>query len=361
MSGRKLVAPAVSLATSAGIAAVAIAISLAVIAVAGHSPGASLAAIWDGAFGGRTELGGTLAKMIPLTLVAVAWIVAFSARRINIGFEGQLTAGGITAAVVALELPGLPVGIHLPLAVLAGVLGGAVYAAIPAWLWAQRHVNEIITTLLLNFVIVQILNWLVRGPLQESSHGFAETDPLPGSARWPIALSETPLTWDVLYVPAAVLLVAFVLARTTVGFRLRLTGASEEAARYAGTRTIRVGAAALVASGAIAGLAGSSLVLSSQSGVMTDGFSAGYGFDGIVTALLARNSPLGCLPAALLFAALRQGGGLMEARVGVSSSLVQITQGLVVVLLAGSVLLVARVRAGRRAAQEAPSAVPELS
>ncbi|HKP17011.1 MAG TPA: ABC transporter permease [Gaiellaceae bacterium] len=359
---RGLVGSALSLATSTVIAATAIAVSIAVIAIAGHSPGAALSAVWDGAFGGRTELGGTLAKMIPLTLVALAWIVAFSARRINIGFEGQLTAGGITAAVVALQAPGLPIGVHLPLAVLAGVAGGAVYAAVPAWLWAQRHVNEIITTLLLNFVIVQILNWLVRGPLQESSHGFAETDPLPGSARWPVALSGSPLTWDVLYIPAGALLVAFVLARTTVGFRLRLTGASEEAARYSGTRTVRVGAAALVASGAIAGLAGSSLVLSSQSGVMTDGFSAGYGFAGIVTALLARNSPLGCIPAALLFAALRQGGGLMEARVGVSSSLVEITQGLVVVFLAGSVLLVARARAGRRrAVQEPASPVPEPS
>src|SRR5207248_317386 len=197
---------------------VAIGVSIAVIAVSGHSAGASLHAIWDGAFGDRQALGETLEKTIPLTLVALGWIVAFRARRINIGFEGQIMAGGITAAVVA-----------------------------------------------------------------------------------------------------------FVLARTTIGFRLRLTGANEEAARYTGTRTVRVGALALVASGAIAGLVGSSLVLGSESGVMADNFSANYGFDGIVAALLGRNSPVGCVPAALLFAALRQGGGLMEARVGVSSALVQAT------------------------------------
>src|SRR5205085_5175812 len=136
------------------------------------------------------------------------------------------TAGGITAATVALSVHGLPIGVHLPLAILAGILGGAVYAGIAAWLWAVRNVSEIITTLLLNFVAVQILNWVVRGPLQEPTHGYAETDLLPHSARWPHLLSNTSLTWDVLSVPVLALAVLLVLARTTVGFRLRLTGAN---------------------------------------------------------------------------------------------------------------------------------------
>jgi general nucleoside transport system permease protein len=359
---RRLAGTALALATSTAIAIAAIAASIAVIAIAGHSPGAALSAMWEGAFGGKDEVAGTLKKMIPLTLVALAWIVAFSARRINIGFDGQIIAGGITAAVVALEVHGLPAYVHLPLAVAAGVLGGALYAALPAWLWAVRHVSEIITTLLLNFVAVQILNWLVRGPLQESTHGFAETDLLPDSGRWPTMLPSTALTWDVLLIPGLVILVGFVLKRTTVGFQLRLTGASEETARYAGVRTVRVGALAIIASGAIAGLVGSSLILGSESGVMTDGFSATYGFDGIVTALLARNSPAGVIPAALLIAALQQGGGLMEARVDVSSSLVQITQGLVVVLLAGSPLVLFWLRSRRRrVAEDAAAAVVEAS
>jgi simple sugar transport system permease protein len=359
---RRYTDTAVALATSAAIVIVAIAASIAVIAIAGHSPGASLKAIWEGAFGGEDEVAGTLKKMVPLTLVALGWIVAFRARRINIGFDGQITAGGITAAVVALEIHGLPAYVHLPLAIAAGIVGGAAYAALPAWLWATRHVSEIITTLLLSFVAAQILNWVVRGPLQEPTHGFAETDHLPTSATWPTLLPGTPLTWDILLIPILVFLVSFVLARTTVGFRLNLTGASEEAARYAGTRTVRVGALAIVASGAIAGLVGSSLILGSESGVMTDGFSANYGFDGIVVALLARNSPVGCIPAALLFAALQQGGGLMEARVDVSSSLVQVTQGLVVVLLAGSVLVLTALRERRRpSAEDVPSAAARPS
>src|SRR5262245_27688224 len=224
MTLRRFADPAAALLTSAGIVLVAIAASLAVIAVAGQSPGDAATAMWQGAFGGKEEIAGTLKKMIPLTLIALAWIVAFRAGRINIGFDGQIIAGGITAAVVALEVHGLPIYVHLPLGIVAGVLGGTVYAGVAAWLWAYRNVSEIITTLLLNFVAIQILNWVVRGPLQESTHGFAETDLLPHSATWPTLLPDTSLTWDVLLIPIAVVLVAFILRRTTVGFQLRLTG-----------------------------------------------------------------------------------------------------------------------------------------
>lgn len=360
MSPRALARSLVSLALSVAVAGVAVAASLAVIAAAGKPPGSAASALWQGAFGDRQQLAGTLEKMIPLVLVALGWIIAFSARRINVGFEGQILVGGTVAAVVGLELHGLPAYLHLPLGILGGVAGGAAYAAIAAWLWARRRVNEIISTLLLNFVAMQLVSWLVRGPLQEPQHGLAETSQILPSARWPRLLSDTALTWDVFYVPLAVAAVVLLLTKTTFGFRLRLTGANEEAARYAGTQTIRVGAYALVLSGALAGLVGSSLILAGENGTLRDNFSANYGFDGIVTALLARNSPLGVLPAALLFAALRQGGGLMEARVGVSQSLVQVTQGLVIVLLAGSVFLLGRRRRSARA-PEASESAPTLA
>jgi simple sugar transport system permease protein len=330
---------------SVAIAAAAIGASLVVIWLAHGPPGKALSALWDGAFGSPDQIEGTVVKMVPLCLVALGWIVAFSALRINVGFEGQLLVGGVVSATIALEVHGLPHVVHLPLAIVGGIVGGALFAAVPAWLWARRHVNEIITTLLLNFVAIQLVSWLVRGPLQEPTHSRPETPQFPPSARWPRVPGQPTLTWDFLYIVILAAAVAIMLARTSFGFRLRLTGANQEAARHAGVRTVRVGAAALVLSGAFAGLAGSSLILASENGAMTDNFSANYGFDGIVTALLAGNSPLGVVPAALLFAALRQGGGFMEARAGVSSSLVLVTQGIVIVLLAGSSLLFLRRRA----------------
>jgi ABC-type uncharacterized transport system permease subunit len=337
----------VSLAVSVGAAFLALVASFAIIGLTGSDPADAARALYDGAFGSRARIAGTLSKMIPLVLVALGWIVAFSTRRINIGFEGQILVGGVFAVLVGLWVGPLWAPIHLGLGVVAGILGGAIYAGFAAWLWARRSVNEIISTLLLNFVAIQLVSWLVRGPIQETTRTFPRSQPVPQTARWPRLLSNTPLNWDILLAGAMVLVIWFLLSRTAFGFRLRLTGANEEAARHAGISTVRITVMALLISGGLAGLVGGSLTLGGESPSMTDNFSAGYGFAGIVVALLARNSPLATIPAALLFAALRQGGGLMEARVGISSALVLITQGLVILLVAGSGILFERMRAAR--------------
>jgi simple sugar transport system permease protein len=346
VTGRKLRNIAFSLAVSLGAAGLALAISFAIIALTGSDPAEAAKALWDGAFGSRAQIAGTLSKLVPLVLIALGWIVAFSAKRINIGFEGQILVGGIFAAVVGLKVS-LPAPLHLGLAVIAGIVGGMVWIGIPAYLWARRSVNEIISTLMLNFVAIQLVSWLVRGPLQEETHTFPRSVDLPDSARWPKLLSHTPLAWDLLLAFVMVFVIWFLLQRTSFGFSIRLTGASEPAARHAGIRTTKVTVAALLISGALAGLVGSSLILGGESTSMTDNFSAGFGFTGIVVALLARNNPWGTIPAALLFAALRQGGGLMEARVGISSALVLITQGLVILFVAGAQFLFERRRAVR--------------
>jgi simple sugar transport system permease protein len=348
----------VSLGVSVGAAALALGISLGIIELTGGPPGAAAKALWDGAFGSRAQIAGTIAKMLPLTLVALGWIVAFSVKRINIGFEGQILIGGMLAAVVGLKLGTPPAPIHLALAVSAGVVAGALYAGIAAWLWARRSVNEIISTLLLNFVAIQLVSWLVRGPLQEPTRTFPRSGDLPSSATWPRLLANTSLSWDIFVAAAMVLVVWFVLRRTAFGFELRLTGANEEAARHAGIATVKVTVLAFLVSGALAGLAGSSLILAGESGSMADNFSAGYGFAGIVVALLARNSPIGAVPAALLFAFLRQGGGLMEARVGISSAVVGITQGLVILLVASASFLFERLASVRVDAGEETKARP---
>ncbi len=191
------------------------------------------------------------------------------------------------------------------------MLGG-----VAAWLWARRGVNDFIATLLLTLIMVQVVSWLANGPMEEPTGTLGQSSPVADSARWPLLLPRTTLRADILLVIVLVVLVAYVLRRTVVGYRLRLTGANPAAACATGTRTRLVGVAALCASAAAAGIAGSSLVIAAPAGNLAPGFSANYGFDGIVVALLARNSPLGCIPAALLLAALRQGGGLLEARGG---------------------------------------------
>lgn len=331
----------VALAVSAAAAAAALAISLVIVAATGASPGETVQALIDGSFGSTNQFGAMLAKSVPLTLAALGWVLAFSARRINVGLEGQILAGGAIAAILGLSIDGLPAPVHLAVVVLGGIIGGSVWAGVAAWLWASRHVNEIISTLLLNFVMIQIISWLVSGPFEEPTRTLGQTEAIADTARWPV-ITGVALRWDIVLVPLAAVGVALLLTRTRTGYELRVTGANPAFAKYSGIRTTRVAAWALVASGGLAGLAGASLIAASPSGNMADKFSANYGFEGIVVALLARNNPLGCIPAALLFAFLKQGGGLMEARVGVPSGLVQVTQGLVIILVAGTTFLLAR-------------------
>lgn len=337
----------ISFAISLSALVLALGLSMAIIEFTGNDALDAAQAMWDGAFGSRAQIGGTLSKMIPLLLVALGWIVAYRANRVNIGFEGQILAGGVCAATIGIQFAALPMAIHLPFAVVAGVIGGAIWVGIAAWMWAKRGVNEIISTLLLNFVAIEIVSWLVRGPLQESTKTFPRSRPIEPSAQWPELLKNTSLSWDFVLALIMVFVIAFMLRSTTFGFSLRFTGANEAAARHGGIATTRVTSVALLISGGLAGLAGSSLILGGESSSMSDNFSANFGFEGIVVALVARNNPVACIPAALLFAFLRQGGGLMEARVGVPSAIVLITQGLVIVFVAGAAFLVDRLRAER--------------
>ncbi|MDX6588656.1 MAG: ral nucleoside transport system permease protein, partial [Solirubrobacterales bacterium] len=342
-------------ALSVAVAVAALGMGMLFITASGASLSDATEAFVEGGFGTRSNFANTLSKTIPLVFVALGWIVVFRAGRFHVGFPGQILIGGLFVSVVALELS-LPAGLHLPLAVLAGALGGAAWAGITAWLWAKRGVNEILSTLLLNLIAIQVISWIVRGPLQQPDSPLPISAPLADSARWPDLLTETTLKLDFLLIPLAVVGVAFLLARTTLGFRIRLVGTNPQAARFAGLSPTRTGVSAILISGALAGLAGSSLLIGGGTRNMTDQFDAGYGFQGIAVALLARNSPWGVLPAALLFATLRQGGGVMEATAAVSSAVVDLTQGIVIllVLAATSLLHFARRDSGEPSAQPLP-------
>lgn len=346
MSSRRWASAGLEFALATAVALLALGVAMILVAASGAPPGEAASLFIEGAFGDPSAVARTVTKMVPLVLVALGWIVVYTAGRFHVGFPGQILLGGTFSAAVALQLDGLPAALLLPLCVLAGVAGGLAYSAVVGWLWAKRGVNEILSTLLLNLLVIQFVSWVVRGPLQERSDTLPQTDPLPEAALWPGFLGDVSLHWDLILIPIAVLALAFVMSRTSFGFRVRLVGASENVARSTGTSPVRTGVYAILVSGVLAGLAGSSLILAGETPGMTDNFDAGYGFQGIAVALLARNSPLGCIPAALLFAALRQGGGIVEAQLGVSSAIVGITQGIVItfVLAATSLVYVMRQR-----------------
>lgn len=348
------------LGVSIAVVAFAFLCGLVMIAIAGHSPADAAEAIWDGAFGSGRQLVSTLKKMVPLTLVGLGWSLAFSARRINVGFEGQILIGALFATFIGLYVSGLPQFIHVPMAVIAAGIGGALWAGIAAVLWARRGVSDLVSTLMLNFVAIQLVAWLVRGPMRESGGVLAQTDRIASSARYS-EVAGSNVTLDVILLPLVVIAVMLLLMRTTFGFRVRLTGANQEAARQAGANVKRIGAGVLILSGMLAGIGGSSMLLAGNTDALSDGFAAGIGFQGIAVALLARNSPIGCLPAALLFAMLANGGSLMETRVGIPSSMVLVVQGLVIGIAATTGELLHRIEnmsRRRKAAMDAHRADP---
>jgi simple sugar transport system permease protein len=338
---------ALEIGVASGAVIAGLALSLGVIWATGSPAGATATAFVSGAFGGGSAVASTVGLAGPLVMIALSWIVAVKSGLFNIGQSGQLLMGGACATVVALHVH-LPWGIGLVLAVLAAVVGGALWAGIAALLLEWFEVNEIVSTLLLGLIATQIVGWLDRGPLKQSGQPLPQSAPIPPSNQWPSLMPSTTLDADIIVVVIAVAAIQLMLSSTTFGLRMRYISANSDAATFAGINVQRVRMIAFLLSGALAGFVGASLILGGQTHIFSDGFDANLGTEGIVVALIAMESPVATIPAAIAIAALHQGGGYVEAVVGVSSDMVLLTEGIVVILVAGSVVFLERLRTSRK-------------
>jgi general nucleoside transport system permease protein len=328
----------------------AVAIGFALMAVTGSPIGTAVAAFGQGAFGSVYAIGTSLNRAVALGLVGLGFILAERANLINIGGEGQICMGGIFATTVALYggVKGLPLGLPVILPVLAGTLAGAVWGAIAGVMKIRFGTNEVISTLLLNFVALFLVYWAVQSVhLLRQPATFAGTLPqslsVPDSTTLPL-LTGNPA--DPLHIGAAIAVVlavvtAVVLRRSAFGLRLKAIGLNATASQRAGIGTDRLTVLVLAISGAFGGLAGSFMLLGNQD-YLTAGFSSGYGFDGLVVGLLSRGSAVAVAAVALFFGFLRSGGIAMQISAHVPAALVTIVQGLIVVAIAGSAILILR-------------------
>jgi simple sugar transport system permease protein len=310
-------------------------LAAALLAAIGVAPGTAATTFWQGTFGTPANLGTTLTQALPLCLVAMGWIISTRAGRLHVGFPGQIIAGGTVATVAGLQCGALPAPLAVLVTAIAGIVGGAIWAALTAWFWASRGVLEIVSSLLLNLVAEQIAAWLVRGPLNGTTDGQPQSANFPPSTLWPTVESLTgrSLSYDVLLMPLCAVLVVFLISRTTFGFGLRAAGGNPIAARWSGLDPVRSGVTAILISGGFAGLAGAALLFAGAAPWLSDGFEAGVGFNGIAVALLARNSPIGAVLTAILFSSLNVGSTALQAQLDVPSSLAAVVQGTVVVLM----------------------------
>jgi simple sugar transport system permease protein len=344
--------------------AVAFAVSSTVLLATGHNPLHVQRRLFDAAFLANGALSSTLISATPLAFTGLAAAVAFRMQLFNIGAEGQLYFGAIAAAAAALALAGQAGAVVIPAMIVAGALGGAALALIPALLRAFLSTNEIITSLMLNYVAALVLNYLIFDSLsywRDTSTPDAKVFPqgkyLPGAATWPSAHAHglvVPLGFGIAI--AAALLVSILYTRTRFGFEVQVIGDSERAARYAGMRTRRKILAVMCLSGAIAGIGGASQDGDVRHLLDPRGLTgAGYGYAGIVVAALARYNPFAVVLIAFLLGGLQNAGYTLQGA-DFPSGLVGVMQGIVLFCALGGELLVRyRIRlAGRpRAVVEA--------
>jgi simple sugar transport system permease protein len=292
--------------------------------------------LFEGALGSPRALSTSLVYTTPYVLAGLAVALGFKCGLFNIGAEGQLYMGALCATVVGFSVKGLPIYVHLPLAVIVGALGGAIWGAIPGLLKAWTGAHEVINTIMMNYIAVKTVDYLVKNVIRDPKATLDRTPFVLESARYPLLTPEYGLHAGFLVAIAAIFFVQWFLFKTTWGFEIRTVGANPSAARYAGMSVARNFVLALGVAGALAGLSGIGIVLGRPSEYsLKAAFSSGFGFDSIAVALLAKSNPLAVFPAAFLWGALRNGAGLMQVRApGISIDLVNLVQGLVIMFIA---------------------------
>ncbi|GAB4521825.1 MAG: ABC transporter permease [Anaerolineae bacterium] len=337
--GQSLLVPLLSVITAVIVGAL-------VVWATGGDPIAAFEGMAEGAFGSRKALAETLVSATPYIFAGLAVALAFKGGLFNIGAEGQLAMGAICGVWVGYGLPDalgvaeLPAIIHLPLVLLAGMLGGAIWGGIPGWLKARTGAHEVINTIMMNYIALLLTGWLLGGPMRDPSpfNVVSQTKKIAESARIPLIFEGYRLHWGVVLAVIMAGLVYWLLWRTTIGFEIRTVGANPEAARYAGMRVGRVMVLSMALSGMLAGLAGA-VEVAGVNYYHALGFSVGYGFDSIAIALLGRNHPVGVVLGALLFGAMRNGATQMQFRSQVSVDIISVIQALILMFVAAEAII----------------------
>ena len=321
-------------ATLIALAITAVIVGLLVLLV-GVSPVDAFASLYEGAFGNRESALETLVQGTPLILTGLAAAVAFRAGVWNIGGEGQFFAGVMGTWWVYELLPDLPSPLLIIAMCVGAALAGALWASIASVLLVRYGTNEILTTVMLNFVVLYILSWLLSGPWQSPKTPYFQTERMAENTYLPRFVDDSRLHWGLVIALGAALAVYLLIRSTSLGFELKAVGANKRAAAYKGINVGVVVVTAMAISGALAGLAGAGELLGLHHRLQLD-IAEGLGFTGIIVALVARLHPAGVIVVAIAFGGLLNGATNMQVGTGIPFALVRVIEGvaLVFVLLA---------------------------
>ena len=323
------------------------------IVVAGGNPLAAYIGLFQGAFGSTAALSETTVWATPYIFAGLAVALAFHGGLFNIGAEGQLAFGAVTSAWVGYKLPellgvDLPALVHVPLAVGAGMLAGAIWGGIPGWLKARTGAHEVINTIMMNYIALNLTSFLLNGPMKDPNpmNVVSRTPQIALSAHIPTLFGGLRLHWGFVLALVAAVVVWWVLQKTTLGFEIRTTGANPDAARYAGVNVRRAIVMTMLLSGLLAGLAGA-IEVTALNHRHELGFVVGYGFDAIAIALLGKTNPFGVVLAALLFGAMRNGAARMQFLTQIPVDVISVIQALILLFVAADAIIrwIYRIRA----------------
>lgn len=309
-----------------------------IILVSGKNPLTAFAAMFEGAFGSLASVTETLVKSTPLLLAGLGLTISYRTGLSSIGAEGQMIIGGLCATLAGLYLNFLPGPILLVVTLLAGMLGGAFWAAIPGYLKARMGASEVINTIMLNYVATYFVAFLLDGLLREPPGYYPQSALIAEGANLPVLISGTRLHAGIILAVLAVFFVWFLLWKSPLGFQMRAVGLNPLAAKVNGISVKKNIVLAMALSGALCGLAGASEISGIHHRLM-NGFSSEYGFDAMAVALLGKLNPAGVVIASLFFGALRVGANQMQRTVQVPAALVGLIQGLVILFVLMDVLI----------------------
>lgn len=300
----------------------------------GHNPLTGYSELVRGALLSKRALGNTAAKAVTLCMTALAMAVAAQAGIFNVGGEGQLFLGGMASALVGASLAGWPPIVAVPLALLAAMAAGGLYALLPGALKVKWKVNEVITTIMLNSVAIYFCTYLANGPLRTAEKGIAAgTDAVDPAFLFARLIPLSGLSSSVFIAAAIALFCWYLMKRSTVGYEMNLTGQNERFARYMGIRTDRLALMGMVLSGAICGLVGMFEVYGLHKRFIPT-ISNEFYFDGMLVAMIMRYDPVGIVIMSCFFAVLKIGGMAMELKAGIPSELILIVQSIIIFFMA---------------------------
>ncbi len=310
----------------------ALLVSAVMILLMGKSPIDAYGALFSGAFGSFNALINTLGKSIPLIFTGLGVGLAFRSGMLNIGVEGQLTLGAFVSVALALKFGNLPAFVLLPLVILGGMAAGGALSGVAGFLKVKMGLNEVIVTLMLNYLAILFTTFMVNGPYK-SEGMMPQTDVVPGGAVLQKLFPGMQLTSSIFIAVIVAIIVYVLLWKTSFGFEIRAVGQNATAAQSGGIHVSRNIILTMVLSGAVASLAGVTEVLGTYERFILN-FSPGFGFTGIAVAVLGRNHPVGIILTALLFGALDAGALSMSMRTSISASVISVIQGLVILFVA---------------------------